>query len=69
MGILDDYMTLEDFAAEVGKSHRSVRRWVNSTANGLPITRLGGTPLIHIDDAKAWLASRRVQRNVRRGGR
>lgn len=67
MGILDDYMSLDDFAAQVGKSPRSVRRWANSTANGLPIHRLGRTPLIHVDDAKAWLAGRRVQRNVRRG--
>ena len=67
--ILDDYLTLEDFAGQVGKSARSVRRWANSTANGLPITRLGRTPLIHVDDAKSWLASRRVQRNVRRGAR
>jgi hypothetical protein len=65
--ILDDFVTFEALAAEANVSVRTVRRWSTSTTPGLPVTKLGRQPLVHRDDLRAWLAARRVARNVPRG--
>jgi len=57
MNLLDDYIALDPFAAEVGRDPRTVRRWMDEP-NGLPYTRIGCRILIHIPTARDWLQSR-----------
>jgi phage terminase Nu1 subunit (DNA packaging protein) len=45
---------LEEFAASVGKTTRTVRRWHRQ---GLPIIRRGNLVLVNIERARAWLAA------------
>jgi hypothetical protein len=56
-GLLSDYVDLGPFAAAVGRSPRTVRRWLDEL-NGLPHTRIGNRILIHIPTARAWIFSR-----------
>jgi hypothetical protein len=56
-GLLSDYADLESFAAAVGRSPRTVRRWLDQPS-GLPYTRIGNRILIHIPSAKAWIFGR-----------
>jgi excisionase family DNA binding protein len=58
------YFTLDELAQECGVSTRTVQRWINATVPGLPVTRLGGRPLVARTDFAGWLASRRTQRNA-----
>ena len=55
--LLSDYADLEPFAKEVGRSPRTVRRWLGEP-NGLPYTRIGNRILIHIPTAKASIFGR-----------
>jgi hypothetical protein len=55
--LLDDYADVEVFAAEVDRTPRTVRRWMN-TPGGLPYTRLGSRRLVHVPSAKEWLLSK-----------
>jgi hypothetical protein len=64
--ILDDFMDLEPFAAEVDRDPRTVRRWMNQP-NGLPFTRLGNRLLIHVPTARDWMLSRMRRPNPRAG--
>lgn len=63
--LLDDYLDLQPFAAEVDRDPRTVRRWINQP-DGLPYTRLGNRLLIHIPTAREWLHSRMQYPNQRR---
>ena len=45
--ILDDFLDLAAFAAEVNKHPRTVRRWMNAP-NGLPHTSLGNQLFVHV---------------------
>jgi hypothetical protein len=68
-GLLADYADLQPFATAVGRSPRTVRRWLDEP-NGLPYARIGNRILIHIPTAKAWIFSRMRNPNpspVRRG--
>ena len=40
INLLDDYVDIEGFAAEVKRDPRTVRRWMNEP-EGLPFTRIG----------------------------
>lgn len=62
---LADYADLEEFAAEVDRDPRTVRRWLNEP-DGLPYARIGNRILIHIPSARQWLFSRVRHRNPRR---
>ena len=62
-----DYLSLEDFAAEVKRDPRTVRYWLNQP-NGLPYTKLGNKILIHIPTAREWLFAR-MRRPTRRSTR
>jgi hypothetical protein len=62
--ILDDFLGLPEFAAEVKRHPRSVRRWMNQ-ANGLPYTWLGNQVIIHVPTAREWLLSRMRRPNPR----
>jgi hypothetical protein len=52
--LLEDYMDLEPFAAEMGRDPRSVRRWMEKP-DGLPYTRIGSRILVHLPTARAWI--------------
>jgi len=70
-------MTLAQFAADIRKGVRTVRRYVD---RGLPVVRIGSTPYINPLTARAWFedgcpppssaAPRRacLRRNSKRGG-
>jgi hypothetical protein len=62
---LQDFVDLEPLAAQVGRTTRTVRRWIDEP-NGLPYTRIGSRILIHMPTAREWLLNRVRQRNPRR---
>ena len=64
--LLQDFLDLEPFAAEVKRKPRTVRRWLDEP-NGLPYTRIGNRILIHVPTAREWMLSR--MRNPMRGAR
>lgn len=55
-GILADYYTRDELAAELGRCRRTLARWA-WLRTGPRITRLQGRVLYHRDDVKAWLRS------------
>jgi hypothetical protein len=56
MGILDDYRTEQDLAAELGVKPSTLERW-RRLRIGPPWTYKGKTPLGHIDEWRDWLRS------------
>ena len=64
---LAEYVDLDQFAEEVDRDPRTVRRWMNE-ADGLPFVKIGNRLLIHIPTARAWLLSRIRKPNPRRTG-
>ena len=60
--LLDDFLDLDPFAAEVKRHPRTVRRWLDKPG-GLPFTRIGNRILIHVPTARDWLM--RGMRNKR----
>jgi hypothetical protein len=63
--LLQDFVDLEPLAAQVNRTTRTVRRWIDEP-NGLPYTRIGSRILIHMPTAREWLLNRVRQRNPRR---
>jgi hypothetical protein len=63
--ILEDFLDLEPFAAQVDRDPRTVRRWLNQP-DGLPYTRLGNRILIHVPSARAWMFDRMRRPNPQR---
>ena len=55
--VLEDFLDLEPFAAQIDRDPRTVRRWLNQP-DGLPFTRLGNRILIHVPSARDWMLSR-----------
>jgi hypothetical protein len=55
--LLEDYLDLEPFAAEVDRDPRTVRRWMDKP-DGLPHTRIGNRILIHVPTARDWIFGR-----------
>ena len=45
--LLNDFLELPAFAAEVKRHPRTVRRWLDEP-NGLPYTNYGNTIIIHV---------------------
>jgi hypothetical protein len=62
--LLDDFLDLDPFAAEVKRHPRTVRRWLDQP-RGLPYTRIGNRILIHIPTAREWMLGRMRNRNPR----
>jgi hypothetical protein len=62
--LLDDFLDLDPFAAEVKRHPRTVRRWLDQP-NGLPYTRIGNRILIHVPTAREWIFGRMHNRNPR----
>jgi hypothetical protein len=54
--ILEDFVDVPEFAAQLKRHVRTVRRMMNMP-NGLPYTRFGDKILIHIPTAREWLLS------------
>ncbi len=50
--ILEGLTTFPQFAADTGRSERTIERWA---ALGLPVVRRGRLRLIDIERARAWL--------------
>ena len=65
MALLDEYLTVEELAAELKVSKRTLARWQNQ-ADGLPVTRIGGRTLFRVDSVKAWLRAHEWRPNPRR---
>jgi hypothetical protein len=63
--LLEDYIDLEPFAAQVDRDPRTVRRWMD-TPDGLPYTRIGNRILIHVPTAREWIFGRMRKPNARR---
>jgi hypothetical protein len=55
--LLDDFLDLEPFAAEVKRDPRTVRRWMNQP-DGLPHVRIGNRLMVHVPTARKWIFSR-----------
>jgi hypothetical protein len=65
---LGDYVRLTEFANMVGKTRRTLSRWINQP-DGLPYLRLGREIHVPLAHARDWLASRIRRPNPRRRGR
>ena len=63
--ILDDYLTKEELARQLGKSTRTVERWA-ALRIGPPRTRVGASVLYAIADVRRWLEAQREDRPRRR---
>jgi hypothetical protein len=63
--LLQDYQGLDQFAAEVDRDPRTVRRWMDQP-DGLPYTRIGNKILVHIPTAREWIFGRMRRPNARR---
>ena len=62
MAIIDEYRTKEELAAELGKSPRTIERWVRLGIIPKPV-RLGATPYFHVPTIQSWLA-KQAQKGV-----
>jgi hypothetical protein len=65
--LLADFVGIEKFAKDVGRTTRTVLRWMDD--NGLPYSRLGSRRFIHMPSARQWLLDRIRQANPERRGR
>jgi len=64
--LLQDFLDLVPFAAQINRHPRTVRRWLDQPG-GLPYTRIGNRILIHVPTARDWIFSRmRNQRNQKK---
>jgi hypothetical protein len=63
--LLEDFIDIEPFAAQVKRDPRTVRRWMRA-ADGLPYAKIGNRLLIHMPSAREWLLSRVRRPNQRR---
>jgi hypothetical protein len=61
--LLEDFLELDPFAAQIKRHPRTVRRWLDKRG-GLPYTRLGDRILIHVPTAREWLL--RTMRNQKK---
>lgn len=61
--LLSEFVDIETIAAEAKRSPRTIRRWIYSTADGLPVHKIGSATLVLKADFESWVRSRRVQRN------
>ena len=62
--LLQDYLDLAPFAAEVNRCPRTVRRWLDCP-DGLPYTRIGNRILIHVPTAREWIFGKMRKPNAR----
>jgi hypothetical protein len=60
--ILDGYLTLPQFAQQVNRHPRTVRRWMNQP-DGLPYINMGNTILLKLQTSCDWLDSKERRPN------
>jgi hypothetical protein len=67
-GLLADYFSESELAAELGKDIRTIQRY-RVLREGPPVTFIGKTPFYNKGSARAWLKAReqRTARNRWRG--
>ena len=53
-GLLDDYLSLDQLAAEIGKTTRTLRSW-DKEKRGPPVTLIGRSPFYHRSSVLKWL--------------
>jgi len=63
--ILDGYLSLDQLAAQLGRSRRTIQRW-QSLRIGPPVTKIGNQAFFSIASVKAWLE--RNEKKHRRAG-
>jgi hypothetical protein len=63
--LLQDFLDLDPFAAEINRHPRTVRRWLDKRG-GLPYTKIGNRILIHVPTAREWLMRRMRNQKQRR---
>ena len=68
INILEDYLDLVPFAAQVDRDPRTVRRWMTEP-DGLPYSRIGNRILVHLPTARAWIFGRMHKPNARRSSK
>ena len=56
--LLEDYLTRDELADQLGKDVRTIDRWY-MLREGPAVTRVGNRRLYHLDDVKAWLRAQR----------
>lgn len=52
--ILSDYLSRDDLARQLNRTIRTLERW-ESLRIGPPITRIGKTPMYHVESVREWL--------------
>jgi hypothetical protein len=55
--LLDGWRKLDDFADEVERHPKTVKRWTQQP-DGLPYATLGNMTIIHVPTAREWLMGR-----------
>ena len=65
MHLLEDYIPYQSFAASLGRSERTIYRWMNRP-NGLPYTEVGGLRLLHMPTVEKWLLGNMRANTTRR---
>ena len=58
--ILEEFLTLEDLATELGRNKRTLDRW-DALGMGPPRTRMGRTVLYRRSSVQKWLAAQEHQ--------
>jgi hypothetical protein len=67
MNLLQDYLSRDELARQLGESTRTLYRWEEKRI-GPPVTRVGKRVLYHIPSVQLWLQSRQ-QEMIRERGR
>ncbi len=62
IGLLDGYLARPDLAREIGKSERTITRFMHEK-DGLPFVRIGRTPYFRIASVRVWLDRRETTMN------
>lgn len=65
MSLLDDYLTTEELAKDLGLCARTIIRWTRKP-DGLPFTQLGGRRLFKRDTVIAWIDAQERRPNASR---
>jgi len=65
MSILQDYMTRDELATELGVTPRTIMRWQDQP-DGLPYVEMGGRIIYRRQSILTWLEGRERRPNQRR---
>ena len=65
--ILDSYFTVDELAAQLGRSRRTLERW-RAAKMGPPTTRIGKSVYYRISSVREWLSKQEGASSVERTG-